>query len=31
MKLEEAIQKVDNRSALKTAIHSAAYSKIEDG
>jgi len=30
LKLEEAIVKVDNRSAWRTAIHSAAYPHIED-
>jgi len=30
LKLEEAIRKVDNRSARRTAIHSAAYSRVED-
>jgi len=31
LKLKEAIWKVDNRSAWRTAIHSLAYLRIEDG
>jgi len=31
LKLEEAIRKVNNRPAWRTAIHSAAYPQIEDG
>jgi len=31
LKFEEAIRKVDNRSAWRTAIHVVAYPPIEDG
>jgi len=31
LKLEDIIQKVDNRSAWRTTIHSASYPQTEDG
>jgi len=31
LKLEDIIRKVDNRSAWRTTIHSAAYPRTEDG
>ena len=31
LKLEDIIRKMDNRSAWRTTIHSAAYPRTEDG